>query len=255
MTEHDRTIGGRLLAGALAYRMFLWLLPFALVVVGGLGFVPRRDVDAGAEDLGLSGITVTAIQEASTQGGRARWVVLILGVFYLYIASSALARTMRTAAALAWQLSPRATRRRGPAAGPVAGGLLMAAFAAALLTNPLRRSGAAGFGVATLLLTISWVALWWVAEGLLPHREPMRMRQHLPGAILVGVGTQVMYLVTVARVPPLVARASESFGVLGAAAAVLLWFYLLARLLIGSAALDAALSTRRSVRATPTRAP
>src|SRR5512146_3528239 len=37
LLERDSTIGGGLLAGALAYRLFVLLLPTALLVVSGLG--------------------------------------------------------------------------------------------------------------------------------------------------------------------------------------------------------------------------
>src|SRR5262249_4173427 len=43
--ERDRERAGFLLAGALAYRLFLWLLPFTLVIVGGLGFLEAASHD------------------------------------------------------------------------------------------------------------------------------------------------------------------------------------------------------------------
>jgi hypothetical protein len=44
LSEHDRVVGGGgLLAGALAFRLFLWLLPAALTLVGGLGFFDSAD--------------------------------------------------------------------------------------------------------------------------------------------------------------------------------------------------------------------
>src|SRR6266566_2930339 len=43
--ERDRDRAGFLLAGALAYRLFLWLLPFTFLLVGGLGFLEAADHD------------------------------------------------------------------------------------------------------------------------------------------------------------------------------------------------------------------
>ena len=37
--QRDRDIGGGLLAGALAFRLFVWLAAFCLVIVALLGFV------------------------------------------------------------------------------------------------------------------------------------------------------------------------------------------------------------------------
>jgi uncharacterized BrkB/YihY/UPF0761 family membrane protein len=41
--ERDRERAGWLLAGALAHRLFLWLLPFTLVLVAGPGFLASAD--------------------------------------------------------------------------------------------------------------------------------------------------------------------------------------------------------------------
>ena len=37
IVDRDGEVGGGIMAGSLAYRIFIWLLPFALVVVGGIG--------------------------------------------------------------------------------------------------------------------------------------------------------------------------------------------------------------------------
>ena len=44
--REDRNTGGALLAGALAFRLFLWLLPAGLVVVALLGFTSADQVHA-----------------------------------------------------------------------------------------------------------------------------------------------------------------------------------------------------------------
>ena len=46
--ERDFERGGGLIAGALAYRFFFWLLPFVLVLVGGLGFLSASSDDRAA---------------------------------------------------------------------------------------------------------------------------------------------------------------------------------------------------------------
>jgi len=38
MIDRDGEVAGGILAGALAYRLFIWLLPLALIAVAGLGF-------------------------------------------------------------------------------------------------------------------------------------------------------------------------------------------------------------------------
>ena len=54
------------MAGALAYRLFIWLLPFALVVVGGIGVaadVSSESPASAARSLGLTGIVANSVAE------------------------------------------------------------------------------------------------------------------------------------------------------------------------------------------------
>jgi hypothetical protein len=63
VVERDSAIGGGLLAGALAYRLFVLLLPSALLFVSGLGlYADTADKSAGqvAKDAGLHGLKVSA---------------------------------------------------------------------------------------------------------------------------------------------------------------------------------------------------
>jgi hypothetical protein len=52
MAELDGEVGGGIIAGALAFRFFIWLLPAALVAVAGLGTAEQRSVRAGAGSRG-----------------------------------------------------------------------------------------------------------------------------------------------------------------------------------------------------------
>ena len=49
MVDRDGEVGGGIMAGALAYRLFIWLLPLALVAVGGLGLDVGRSVAVAGE--------------------------------------------------------------------------------------------------------------------------------------------------------------------------------------------------------------
>src|SRR6478735_73167 len=53
--REDRDTGGALLAGALAFRLFLWLLPAVLVIVALFGFSSPDRVRAGVTEAGLGG--------------------------------------------------------------------------------------------------------------------------------------------------------------------------------------------------------
>jgi membrane protein len=79
----------------------------------------------------------------------------------------------------------------------------------------------------------------WIMEKL-PHRSD-GWRDQLPGAVLVALGTQLIHLAVVLYLAPKIGRSSELYGTLGAATVLLLWLYLVARLIVAAAFLNAAL--------------
>ena len=60
----------------------------------------------------------------------------------------------------------------------------------------------------------------------------------LPGAVLFGVGVQLLHLVTVVWIAKSLESKSETYGALGAALTILLWAYLLGRLITAAASLN-----------------
>src|SRR6476620_5227108 len=81
LIERDASIGGGLLAGALAYSLFVLLLPTALLFVSGLGlYAGAADKSTGeaAKEAGLHGLI--ASQVASTSSQSSRWLVFLLMV-------------------------------------------------------------------------------------------------------------------------------------------------------------------------------
>ena len=77
----------------------------------------------------------------------------------------------------------------------------------------------------------------------LPNRA-RSWRDLLPEAIVVAVGMQVLHLVVVLYLAPKLGRSSELYGALGAATVILLWLYLVARLIVSGAFLNAIVDLR-----------
>jgi hypothetical protein len=74
MADRDIEVGGGIIAGALAYRLFIWLLPLALVLVAGLGFAAdaaSKSPQAAAESLGVAGLVSDSIASAAESPTRA----------------------------------------------------------------------------------------------------------------------------------------------------------------------------------------
>jgi uncharacterized BrkB/YihY/UPF0761 family membrane protein len=240
--QRDREAGGALLAGALAFRLFLWILPVVLVIVGFLGFTPPTEAADGTTEAGLGAFAAATVEEASSQAQRSRWVLLAIGLVTLYVASAQLARTLWVATTLAWQLPLAKMRGLPRAAGIVVSGFAVASSAA--VAASWLRSHEGGWGMlATLAVVGIFAGLGWAALCLLPHAPDATPVDLLPGALVIGIGSQALHLFTVLY---LADRATnELYGALGGAATLLLWGYLLARLLIGASTVNRTLHDER----------
>jgi uncharacterized BrkB/YihY/UPF0761 family membrane protein len=235
--ERDVEAGGSLMAAALAFRTFLWTLPATLFTIGALGFTV--DDDPRSDRSGLRGYTMDTVQQAVAQAHRSRWLLVIVGGILLLGVSYTLTKTVVVATALIWGQPLRSVHRPVRAVavmlGVVVGSVTMAAGGALL------RSISPGWGlVATCVIAALWAVLWWLVSFLLPHGHDLPWWGLLPGAVLVGVGSQVLHLVTIYYFAEKLNSASALYGSLGMAATLLLWAYVLARLILASASVNVA---------------
>jgi membrane protein len=245
--EQETTAGGTLIAGGLAYRLFLWLLPFSLVIATGASFWEREDdqgLETAAEEFGMSASAATSMTEAVEGGAHGRWYSLIFGLVFLMWFAIGAVRALRLAHAVAWR-TPRERFRR-----PIPAGLVFTLFATALIVVTgaaqwLREQAGVGGLVVTLMVVLVYAAgaLW--AMRLLPHGDAP-WTALIPGAVLVAVGFQALHLFAVLYLVPRLGRSSELYGSLGAATVILLWLYIVARLITLSAFLNATLWERRT---------
>ena len=119
MADHDAEVGGSIMAGALAYRLFIWLLPLALVAVAGLGIASSavaRSPESAAKSAGLAGLVSNSV--AGAANSSARWYALLIGIPILIVATRSLLRTLVVAHRLIW------TDMRGAIRKPTIGATL-----------------------------------------------------------------------------------------------------------------------------------
>ena len=98
---------GGLLAGGIAFRMFIWLLPAALLVTGILGIVHSYSPDSpakAARETGLGGVIAHAVGGASSQSHTATVVLIGTGLVFTIYTGMSLVRALRVAAVVAWGL-------------------------------------------------------------------------------------------------------------------------------------------------------
>ena len=63
--ERNRRVAATVLAGGFAYRIFLWLLPFGLIVGGGLGLADARSTEDAVEGGGIPAAVSNAVGDAA----------------------------------------------------------------------------------------------------------------------------------------------------------------------------------------------
>lgn len=244
VVESDSQIGGGLLAGALAYRMFVLLLPSALLFVSGLGlYADTVDQSPGkiAKDAGLHGLIASEV--ASAASSKTRWLVFIAMVPAVLYALVKLYRAIAIVHALVWHGSGRGVRITPKGVG-LLGAMLLLDFGAAEVVGWIRRQDQLG-GIAALILYLVVVGgAWLVASTQLPHRD-VRWTALVPGALLVGAGLWVVNVFNIYVTTRLVEDQANTYGALGIAAALLLSLVLVGRVIVVSAEVNAALDDRR----------
>jgi uncharacterized BrkB/YihY/UPF0761 family membrane protein len=251
MVDRDADVGGGIIAGALAYRLFIWLLPLALVLVAGLGFAAdaaENSPQEVAETVGLDDLVTGSVAGAANSSNR--WYALLIGIPILLWVTRSVLRVLIGAHRLVWM----DVRAAAPKATPVATlrffGLLLL-FPVASLAAGAVREWSPGVGVlATLLATLPYAAIWIVVMLQLPHRDA-DVRALVPGALLFGLGVEIFHLFAAYVFVPYVAAKQGTYGALGAAAALLFGLFLLSRLIVAAAIVDATLWERRARTAEP----
>jgi uncharacterized BrkB/YihY/UPF0761 family membrane protein len=247
LVERDSAIGGGLLAGALAYRFFVLLLPSALLFVSGLGLYADA-VDKSsrkvAEEAGLHGLIASEVASSASSSGR--WIVIILMPPAILYALAKLYRSIAIVHALAWEGSGRGVRIR-PKGVAVLGAALLVAIVAAEIVGWIRSRDEFG-GIAALAVYLALVGVsWLVVSHELVHRNAP-WHALLPGALLFGAGLLFVNAFNVYVTARAISDQANTYGALGIAAALLFSLVLVGRLIVVSAELNATIVDRRRAR-------
>jgi len=245
IADRDAEVGGNIIAGALAYRFFIWLLPAALVLVAGLGIGAAAASDSphqAANKLGLAGLVSNSVASAAKSNGR--WYALLIGIPLLLWATRSVLRALVVSHRLVW------TEVRGSVPKIKAKHifrfllLIILLFAVTALASEIR-SRAPGPGlIATLVVLVPYGLLWLAISVQLPHRGAT-WTALIPGAIVFAIGLEVLNAVTAYYLIPEAEHKQGTYGALGLAAALLLGLFMLSRIMVGSAVLNATLWERR----------
>jgi uncharacterized BrkB/YihY/UPF0761 family membrane protein len=246
MAERDSEVGGGIIAGALAYRLFIWLLPLALVVVAGLGVAAEASSESpeqAAESVGFEGLISNSIAGAADSPNR--WYALLIGVPVLIWVTRSLLRVLIGAHRLVWtDARTRAPKPKLRAALALLG-LLLCFGVVSTAASALRASSTEVGVLATLIALVPYTGLWVLVSLRLPHRDAP-WTALLPGAVLFGLGIEVFHAVTAYVITPLALARQGTYGALGIASALLIGLFLISRLVVGAAVVNATLWERRT---------
>ena len=251
--ERDRRSVGGVLAGAIAFRLFVYLLPVFLAGVTLLGALSSLDPGSPeqvAKETGLSSYVVQSVGTAADQSKKSLWILVPLSLWALYTGGLGALKVLRAIHALAWG-EPITKVRRGALGALSLFGIVLAVAGVLALLQRLR-SESYGLGLTSTLASAAvFFGVWLLASRLFPHGDAP-WPALIPGAVLVAVGVEALHLFSVYFLGHRVQSASELYGSLGVAAAILAWLYLIGRLMVASAMLNATFWERRQAQATST---
>ena len=234
--EKNRRVAASVLAGGLAYRLFLWMLPFGLIVGGALGFLNAGSTEKAVSKGGLPGAISNAVGDASRSAHSSSWWLLGVGVPLLLWAGFSGAKAVELVHALVWDEPPRKTK---PLQGSLAfTGVLLAVWAVVGLTWWVRGDWP-GF-LAPVITVVPLAALWLWVSLQLPHRDAP-WQALLPGALLVGIGFNVLHELVLYFLVPKLEKSTSLYGSLGATTTVIFFIYLLATLVVTAPILNSSL--------------
>ena len=241
--ERDLAAGGGVLAGAVAFRVFLFLVPytFLLVCVFGVGAsAADEDPAALARSAGIGGLAAKAMGGVRDLSTGERLFYLVVAGFALLLATRALLKVLRIVHALIWH-----TRAGKPAkptrAAFVLIGVVTSAMGVAVLAGTLRGESFVLGLVATLLFIAVPIGAWLLVTWYMPHAEDLPWTALLPGAVFFGVGMEILHVVTVYWIAHEVESKTDTYGAIGFALALLLWAYLMGRFITTSAVINESL--------------
>jgi uncharacterized BrkB/YihY/UPF0761 family membrane protein len=243
--ERNRGVAASVLAGGVAYRLFLWLLPFGLIVGGALGLGDADSLQDAVASGGLPQAVVNAIGDIARAADSSSWWLLLTGVPLLLWEGYTGARALQLIHSLVWDEPPPHIR---PLQSSLVFSGAMCVFVATVMLTWWLRDWAQLEQLGLLVLMVAPLAGLWLAVSLrLPHGSA-RWTALLPGAILVAIGFQVTHGLVVSLLGPKLETSMSLYGALGVVATVLFFMWLIGRIVVTAPILNSALHDELSGR-------
>ena len=244
--ERDSEIGGSMLSGALSYRLFVFALPLAFFVVSGLGLLASAlgiETQAITSSVGLAGVVTK--QVASSASGSSSWWVVLTSFFVLVYATRVFLRAVAITHSLAWERSAASVKVRSRSLGIFAAALFGQLLLVAWVWAPSSHQTVIG-GIFALAAFVFALAGLWLIISLEVAPLGRRLDRPDPRIALLRNRLRGVVLFNILILGSLIETKTSTYGALGTAATLLLAFFLVGRVIVGAAVLNATLYERRS---------
>jgi membrane protein len=235
LAVHERVndVGGGPLSSSIALAGFLSLFPLLLVGISVVGFVAAGRTDFPQEvirQLGLTGEAADRMLDSIRQAEDSRRTASIVGFLGLLWAGLGVVGTLEQALNATWKVKGRGlvSRPIGLAWLVGAGALFLVSLSLGPLVNEL--PGPAAVPTVIVGLALDVVLFLWMFRTL--TNAPVGWRDLVPGAVVGGIGLEILKLIGTVYVPRAVSSASALYGSLGVVFAILAWLALAARLVL-----------------------
>jgi membrane protein len=240
--SYDTDTGAPVLAAALGFRVFLFMVPYVclfMIICGFVSDIFNTDPTAMFRGRGIAHLTAKSVATTASFSEGARVITLLLVAYALFLSARSFVKVLYIVHALVWAV-PRSKPTRPNRAALIFIIIVTVASGLAALIEKLDQRVALGAVASLLLYSLLVLAGWWYVIWWLPHRmcPPIAL---LPGAAVFGIGSVILEALTVLWFPHYLSGRSDLYGTLGVSVAILLWAYFLGRLMTLAAVLNASL--------------
>jgi uncharacterized BrkB/YihY/UPF0761 family membrane protein len=243
--SYDTDTGAPVLAAALGFRVFLFQVPFVcffMIAAGYLADLIDRDPSALFHGGGIAQLTAESVTATANHSDTTRVIAFLLVGYALFLGARSFVKVLHIVHALVWDV-PRTKPANATRAALVFIAFVAVAVAIAGLVDKLRYHFLVNAILSILVLTLVPFVAWWYVSWWLPHRN-CPLIALMPGAALFAVGAVALQIASIVWLPHHLANKSDEYGTLGVSVALLLWAYLLGRVMTLAAVLNAALWAR-----------
>lgn len=242
--ESNRRVPASLLAGALAARLVVYVIPFMVLAVVATGLysdASNTDPVDAAREAGMAGLLAEAVEDSAEASRGFKAVTLVTMALVTIWTADSLAKLVRRVHALVWATPMQRPRRRWMLPLAVLG--LSAAGLIGSRTGMDAEGWSAAIRTGELLLEFALLSgAWLLVSSRLPHDPAARSwRNLIPGALLVAAGVIGMKAAMVLYFAPKAVTLVQRYDEVATAIVLITWGYWVAFILVFAAELNAAL--------------